>query len=415
MRLGRAVDEAVEGRRGVRAIANRGLFTLLLSQAFLTSGIALSFPFFAIYLHRERGLPMGVVGALLGFNGLCGSVAQGLAGEMSDLLGRRRVMLISLLLRGVTVALLARAIAASWSLAPLAAILCVTSFVGAFFDPAARGWVADRLGPSERQRGYGLLRIAVNLGWAIGPAVGGVLAATSFAPMMAATALICLATAGLVRLTIDDDVAARGEERFSWSAMLGAADRRFRGVLFLSFLTGVVMGQLVISLSVHATQFVGLSETQVGLLFSLNGLIVVLAQYPASRWWARFPITTVLAVGSALFGTGYALVGVGGSFAALCGAMTIVTLGEITTSPAMQSLWANLAAPREKGRYVGLGGFAFHLGAAIGPFLGGLGLQHLSLRHPAAPWAAVGCVAALTAAGFHHLAGSLTAQEEGLT
>ncbi|MBI5203147.1 MAG: MFS transporter, partial [Elusimicrobia bacterium] len=224
MRVRRAADEAVEGRRRGGPIGARGLLTLLLSQAILTSGIALSFPFFAIYLHRERGLPMGVVGALLGFNGLCGSVAQGLAGELSDLLGRRKVMLISLVLRSVTVALLAQAISASWSLWPLAAALCVTSFVGNFFDPAARGWVADRMGPGERQRGYGLLRIAVNLGWAVGPAVGGILAGTAFAPMLFATAGICLATAALVRLMLDDDAAARGEESFSWKGILGAAD-----------------------------------------------------------------------------------------------------------------------------------------------------------------------------------------------
>ncbi|MBI4347794.1 MAG: MFS transporter [Elusimicrobia bacterium] len=415
MRRGRAAQQTVEGRRGVRAISGKNLGTLLVSQAVLTTGIALSFPFFAIYFHRERGLPMGWVGAILGVNGLCGSLASGLAGEFSDLLGRRRVMLLSLLARSASVGLLAWAVHQSWDIAPLVAVLFLTSFVGHFFDPAARGWVADRCAPSERQRAYGLLRIAVNLGWAIGPAVGGLLAQSSFALMFGVTALVCLATAGLVAARIADEPGERAEETFSWSAWLGAADSRFRWVLALSVLNGLVMGQLVISLSVHATQFVGLTAAQVGWLFSLNGILVVLVQYPASRYWARHRLTAVLVAGSAIYAAGFALVGAAGTFAAMCGAMVVVTLGEISTSPAMQSLWANLAPAREKGRFVGLGSFAFHVGTSIGPFLGGLGLEHLSRRHPAAPWAGVAFVAAVAAAGFHALSARLTPEEEGLT
>ena len=388
---------------------------LFICQTVLTSGIALSFPFLALYLHRERGLGMGWVGAALGLNVLFSSLAQALGGEWSDIVGRQRVMRESLVLRTVAVGLLAYAVWRGWATAPLLGLLFVSTFVGNFFEPAARGWVADHCPPAARSRGYGLLRIAVNLGWAIGPAVGGALARSSYALLFAASAAACGVCACIVAWTIEEIPGERSEERFEWSAVLQAGkNARFLRVCGLSLLLGMVMAQLVVSLSMHATEYLALTETQVGWLFSLNGLIVVLLQYPATRWWSEFPLTTALAAGSLFYAAGYSAVGGAATFGAMAAAVGVITVGEITVAPALQSLWANLAPPREKGRYVGFAGFVFQAGSALGPLLGGLGLQYLSPAYPPAPWIGVGILGVAVAAGFYAIRRRFSAEEQGL-
>ncbi|MBI4424691.1 MAG: MFS transporter [Elusimicrobia bacterium] len=394
---------------------SRPLWTLFAAQALLVSGISLSFPFFALYFHRVRGVPMAWTGAALAVNVLVGALAHVVGGEVSDILGRQRVMRWSLILRAVTVAALAWAV---WKEAPIPILLLLlfaSGFVGHLFDPAARGWIADRCPAHERGRAYSLLRIAVNAGWAVGPAVGGALAQTSYALMFLATAAASGACAALVAAGIEDAPGLRPRDVFAWRGMLAAGrDARFLRVSGLSLLVGVVMSQFIVSLSVHSTEFVGLTEGQVGWLFSLNGVLVVLLQYPATSWTGRRPITTAIAAGSLIYAVGYTLVGAAGGLAAMLGAMMVITLGEIVVAPGMQSLWANLAPAPMRGRYVGFGGLAYQIGSAMGPLLGGLGLQHLSPRYPAAPWLGVAGVAVATGAGFLMLSHALTPEEQGL-
>ena len=412
MREWRAAHQALERGGGGRIGRLRSLF---ICQAVLTSGLSLSFPFLALYLHRERGLGMGWVGAVLGLNVVFASVAQALGGELSDIAGRQRVMRDSLSLRAAAVGVLAYAVWRRWPFAPLVSLLFLSTLIGNFFEPAARGWVADHCPPSQRSRGYGLLRIAVNLGWVVGPAVGGTLAQSSYALLFAATAATCGLCSGLVAWTIDNVPGERGEERFAFSGVLQARKNpRFLRVCGLSLALGVVMAQLVVSLSIHATQFVGLTDAQVGWLFSLNGLIVVLIQVPATRWWSQFPLTTALAAGSLFYAAGYAWVGTAPTLVAMSAAIVVVTLGETTVAPALQSLWANLAPPREKGRYVGFAGLVFQMGHALGPLLGGLALQYLSPVHPSMPWLGVALVAAAAGGGFYAIGGRFSSSEQGL-
>lgn len=391
------------------------LWALCVCQCALVSGYALSFPFLAIYLHRERGVSMGWVGAALGASMLFGSLAQAFGGELSDIVGRKPVMRFALGLRAVTIGLLAYGIAERWPIGAILGVLYVSGFFGHFFEPASRGWVADQCGPGERARAYSLLRIAANAGWAVGPAIGGALAAGSYPLMFAVTAAVCGLCALIVTFGIRGAPGSRPEEAFTFGGTLKAgADARFLAVCTLSLLLGTVQSQLVVSLSIHGTKFVAITERQVGLLFSLNGVLVVLLQYGITRLLTGRRLTSALALGSLLYAAGYAWVGAAGGFAALLSAVAVVTLGEITVAPALQSLWANMAPAREKGRYVGFAGFARDVGFALGPLLGGLGLEYWSPRFPAGPWLAVAALGLATAAWFQGLARRLSPGEQGL-
>jgi len=397
-------------------VKGRALWILCLCQGLLTAGLALSFPFFALYLNKTRGVPMGWVGAFLSLSLLASAASHGWGGDLSDRLGRRRVMEAALWGRGLLTAALS---AALWAQGPVWALVLLhmgASLVGFAFAPAARSWIADHSGPDERLHAYGWLRVALNLGWALGPALGGRLAGWSYPGMFAATALVCGVCGLLTRALKEAGEAPRQPAAPFHPADLftAARDERFLRFSLYALLIGMVMAQMVVTLSVHAVTYAGLSDAQVGLLFSLNGLIVVATQNLVTRLIARGRLTTALTTGCLLYAAGYASVGFFSGLGALAASMTVVSLGEVTVSPSLQALMANLAPEGLKGRYVGFAGFMEQIGVALGPLLGGALQQSLSPRWPAAPWLAVCAVGLLAAAGFAQFARQLTPREEGL-
>lgn len=393
----------------------RSLWTLLACQGVLAAGMAVSFPFFALYLNRARGLSMGLVGLLLSLMVLVSAFSQGLGGELSDLWGAKPVLELALTLRGLSVAAMALAMHELWPVWALVLLHLASSFFGSFFDPALRSWIAEEVPPPQRVTAYGRLRVAMNLGWAVGPAAGGILAARSYALMFAVSAGVCAFCLLTLRWGLEARESARGTEAFSLRFLASAAgDRRFLEFCAYSMLIAVVMAQLIVSLSVHSVRFAGLSEAQVGLLFALNGLVVILTQSRATAWMRDRPLSSALAAGSLLYGLGYGWVGLARGFFAMALSIVVVTLGEVLVSPGLPALAANLAPPRLRGRYQGFQGLSHQLGSALGPLLGGVSLQYLSPRWPAAPWLVVAGMGAAAAFGFYRLGRLLESHEEGL-
>lgn len=389
------------------------LWALLGCQATLTAGLALSFPFFAIYLNRDRGLGMGWVGFWLSLMLLASAAGSVVAGELCDLRGAKPVMLWALAWRGLLAGAMAAAIWRRASLPLIVGLHVAGGAFGHFFDPAVRAWIA-RLSAARRVQYFGYHRVAVNLGWAIGPAAGGFLAGRSYAGAFAVTAAFCAACAALLWRALPAGGAVRSGAGLSFRQLLSCApDRRFLHHCACCLLIAVVMGQLTSTLSVHSIAYGGLSEAQVGLLFTVNGALVLLLMLPTSSY-AGWPLTAALAAGCALYAVGYTGVGFARGFPAMAAAVAVLTLGEILVSPRLPSLTANLAPPQELGRYMGLQTLCFTVGAAAAPLLGGAGLQRLSPRWPAATWLAVGGLAAAAAAGFLRLGRRLTQHEEGL-
>lgn len=392
----------------------RPLRLLCLCQAALVAGHALSFPFFALYLTRVRGLRPGEVGVFMALSMLAAAAGFAWGGSISDGYGRVRVMLWSLSLRAVLSAALAAALALALPVTALLALHALSGLVGNTFPSAVRSWVADNRPSRERVEAYGWLRMAGNLGWALGPALGGALAAVSYQAMFLATSFVFAFCAVAVRLSLGASEEPKPGATFSPAGLLAPArDRRYLFFTVCAFLIAVVMAQLIAPLSMHAARYGGLDERRVGLLYSLNGLIVVLAQWPAARLIGRGRLSIALASGCVLYALGYASAGFAGGFAAFAASILLVSVAEVTTSPALQALSANLAPARERGRYLGFSGLMECLGWAVGPLLGGALQQALSPRWPAAPWLCVAALGLVAGAGFLAVRRRLTPEEEG--
>jgi predicted MFS family arabinose efflux permease len=277
-----------------------------------------------------------------------------------------------------------------------------------------RAWIAHEHPPKERPRAYGLLRVAGNAAWAVGPAIGGLLAGRSYAAMFAATSVACFLCLGLLLTVVPDSPAARGGERLDAAAVLsGLRDARFAEFCALTLVLAASMAQLVAPMSAHASSHGGLSEASIGLLFGINGGLVVLLQTRASRLVSGTRLTRALAAGCLFYAAGWALIGHARAWGAFAFGMAVVTVGEVVVSPAMNALAANLAPERLRGRYMGLFGLSYQLGHAAGPALGGWGHDHFTGRWTAAPWLAAGALAGVAGWGYRRLGRRLDPAHEG--
>ncbi len=383
----------------------------------MTAGYSVSFPFLALYLTGHRGVPMAWVGLFLSLSMLVTSVSQVIGGEISDAIGRRKVMVLSLTLRAVLIGVIAWVI---WSGAGLWAIFLfhpLGMFIGSFFQPAARSWVADYVPPAHRMKAYGFMRMGTNAGWAVGPAIGGLLAAGSYAALFFVSAAVYSVCAVVIFMSVKDKPGAArgGMDGFS----LRGAARTLRNPHFLrfcvfSFTMCAAMSQLVVTTSLYSKTYLGFSERQIGLLFTLNGSVVVLLQYFMTRALDGWRITTGLTLGAFCYAAGYLGVGYASSFYMAAAAIFVVTLGELAVSPGLQALGANMAARNEKGRYLGVQGLFQQVGSATGIFLGSNAIGHISPRFQQGPWYIIAFLACVSAAGFWSLGGFLPRAQNGL-
>lgn len=395
--------------------SRRAVIVLCACQAVLNFGLGLAFPFFAIYLNRQRGVPMGWTGAWLSVSVLATAFSQGLGGELSDRFGRRGVMVLALWGRAATVLGLALAVSRNWPVAALIALQVGSNFVAHFFEPASRGWIADHADLADRPQAYGWMRLATSGGFAVGPALGGLLADRSYAAVFAASAAVCAVCALAATLLLDKDAARVGADEFrlagAWQA---SRDPRFMRLCAIYALLSVAMAQLVVPMSVYATRFLALSDSQVGLLLSFNGVLVILFQIPAMQWLSGVPLTSTLAAGSLAYVAGYALVGWARGFPQMALAVGVITIGEIVVPPAVAALAANLAPPRQRGRYLGFFGLSRQVGSALGPVAGCAGLDLAAARGYRGHWPLVCVVAAGAAFGFKGLADWVDPAENGM-
>jgi MFS family permease len=165
---------------------------------------------------------------------------------------------------------------------------------------------------------------------------------------------------------------------------------------------------------VHATAHGGLTETEVGFLFAVNGALVVLFQQAATRVVSRVALTNAAAAGCLFYLAGWSWIGFARGWWPLALGMAIVTGGEIVVSPSLEALAANLAPHHLRGRYLGFQGLLQSLGQALGPLLGGIGFQHFPGWLGPAPWLAAAALAGAAGVGFNRLGRRLERVEQGL-
>jgi len=329
-------------------------------------------PFLMIYVSERLTLPLTTVASLLTLNSIMGLIFSFVAGPVADRFGRKWVMVASLAYNGLYYLLMSRA-------GTLPAFAGLMAFSGAFsplYRVGADAMMADLIEPERRSDAYAILRMSNNLGVAIGPAIGGFVAASSYTTAFYVAAAGMLAYSLLLAVFARETLPARSEpasrprERFGgYGRILG--DRPFVSFVATFTLTQIGSFLLWILLSVYAKQNYGVPESQYGFIPTTNAIMVVLFQVVVTRITKRFPPLWVLAVGTLFYAVGVGSVALGTGFWGFWTSMVITTIGELILIPTSTTYAANQAPPDMRGRYMSVYGLTWSIAAGIGPILGG--------------------------------------------
>lgn len=352
-------------------------FWLLFSGMLISAiGASMIWPFLMIYISERLDSPLTVNASLISLNSIAGLISSLIAGPIIDRLGRKRVMVVSLLTNALGFVLLSRA----QSLAAFALLMVLQGASNPLYRVGADAMIADLIPENKRIDAYSRMRLSNNLGVAIGPALGGFLASVSYAIAFYGAAgglflygfLVALGAKEtlpklLPSLRPSEDPADKG-----WGGYKAVLqDWRFLRFALILVLPQISAAILWVLLGVYTKTHFGISEKLYGWIPVTNASMVVLFQLAVTAVSRRYPPLIALAVGSLLYGLGVGSVALGQGFWGFWISMVIVTVGEMILVPTSSTYVANLAPPDRRGRYMSLYSLTWIVASGIGPLAGG--------------------------------------------
>jgi len=340
-------------------------------------GNGLAFPFLFIYLHNVRGFPLPMVGLIAGTSAAVGIASIPTAGIIVDRIGGKPTLIGALFLLAVgfgAYALVHR----PWEAFGAAAIVGVGN--GAFW-PSQSALIIGLTPPARRHASFALQRVMRNFGLGLGGVAGGLIATTSnptsYTVLFTLDAVTFLVFV-LVLWFVPDPGLSRTEAEEPGHYREVLRNRVFLAVVGLN-VAYVAAGYAQLEvLPVFAKNQAGVTEREIGFIFFVNTLAIVLAQLPLTKILEgrrRMPalalMTFVWAVTWMIVFTGGVWFNAGSAAIVFGLAAIIFGLGECLHGPTQGALVADLAPPRLRGRYMALSTLSWEIGFAIGPTAAG--------------------------------------------
>jgi MFS family permease len=346
-----------------------------------TAGASMIMPFLMIYATDKLGIPLSAAVTLITISAGTTLFSSFLAGSLADRVGRKLVMNISLTISGL--AYLGMRFAVTYP--TLAVLMFLIGFANAFYAVGADAMMADLVPSEKRADGYAINRIMNNAGFAIGPAVGGFLAASSYNLAFLAGAAGMLIYSGLLfflareTLTRQDGPAmARGPDGGGYGQVF--RDGRYLAFIGIFSLGLIAPGMLWVLLAVYTKNNFGLRENIFGWIPTTNALMCVFMQYMVTRVTRRYSTLPVMAVGMLIYALGVGSVALMSGFWGFWISMVILTFGELTLIPTASKFVADIAPADMRGRYMSLYWLAWGLSRATAPLIGGALNDHIGPR-----------------------------------
>ncbi|HWQ05140.1 MAG TPA: MFS transporter [Longilinea sp.] len=365
-----------------------------------TIGASMVWPFLMIYVSEKLELPLSTVTSLMTVNAVTGLIFAFIAGPVADRIGRKRIMVISLIADGLAFLLLGQA----KSYLAFLALMALRGAINPLYRVGADAMMADLIGPEKRPEAYSLLRMSNNVGVAIGPSIGGFIAGLSY-HLAFIIAAIGMTTYGVLVLTrahetLPQTGSIRPPERFAGYDRI-LRDRPYIYFVLSFLLNSIVASMVWVLLSVYAKHNFNVPESQYGFIATTNALMVVFFQFAVTQVTRRRATLPVMAVGALFYAVGGASIALGHGFWGFWLSMVIMTVGELIMTPTGSTYVANLAPPDMRGRYMSLYGLTWSLAAGIGPLLGGFLNDNVA---PVAIWYGAGIIGLTSVAAFTVLA-----------
>jgi predicted MFS family arabinose efflux permease len=359
-------------------------------------------PFMTLYLTQpSMGYSIGQAGTVIAIFGL-GAVCGGwLGGRLTDKWGFHRVQMVTLGGGGILFIVLGQM--RSYPL--ICGCTFLLSVVNEAFRPANSTAIAAYSKEEYRTRSFSLNRLAINLGWAFGGALGGLLASFNFHLLFWVDGITNLLAVLLLRSLLGPASAAVIARHRN--AEEGPARSPYRDKVYLIFIGCTIVFaacffQIFSVLPVFYKQVGHLSELMIGMLLTVNGLfIVIFEMVVVFKMEGRKENLVYIMYGNCLVGSAFVVLNIFPVTTYLAySSMLLISMGEMMSMPFLNSFWVSRTTAANRGRYAGLNTIAWSTAQVIGPATGAEVAQHVGFR--TLWWGVAGCCV-VAAAGFRWL------------
>lgn len=379
-----------------------GQFWLLMVASFVDLvGGFLIFPFFSLYFTEKFNVSLAQVGIIYAIWALSGLLGQALGGALADRAGRKFMVIVGLVFSALTSLVFALVTDFAW--------VYLTAAIGGVFSssarPARQAMIADLLHADQLTEGYSIARVIANVAFAIGPALGGLLASVSYVLLFFIDAATSILTAIIIAIFLLETQSSSAAQKTSQQTVTQTfkgyfqvlRDRILVTVILLAMIVVPVYWQWYFSVPVFMRDVHFMPPYFYGSLMSMAGIIVVFIQLPLTRWLRPYPPLIIMILGSLLFALGFGMFGFVSGLIWFAFAFAIITFGEMVFFPTQQAIVARLAPEELRARYMAVAGIAFSLPNMFGPALGGYLLDQFD---PNLLWYLGGIVCIIGAVGY---------------
>lgn len=317
-------------------------------------------PFLSLYLTQDLGFTLENVGIIMSCFGLGSLVGSWLGGKLTDLFGSYQVMLVSLILTGILFITL-QYLVSFWAICGGIFLLMI---IADAFRPATFVALSAYSKPENKTRSVTLIRLAINLGFSAGPALGGLIIGLSgYSGLFWADGLTCLA-AGILLLILLNPKKVKVLDSIENKTPLSAyKDPPYWVFIIAMVLFGFVFVQYFSTIPIYYKDIHSLNETQIGLLLGMNGFLIFVFEMPLIKFLETRSLSKIsnMIIGLTLVSLSLLLLNSTPWIGVLVIGMLLMTLGEMIAFPFSNAFAMDRAKRGRQGEYMALYSIAFSI------------------------------------------------------
>ncbi len=349
-----------------------------------TVGSSMIWWFLMVYVMQQTKISLTQAATLTSIQATAGILAAFIAGPITDRVGRKWVMVVSLAGNGLVYFFMS----AAHSYLAFAVLMALAGSFNPLYRVGADATVADLIKPEKRADAYALMRLSNNAGISIGPMIGGTISAISitipfyFAGVGMVIYSLLLAFLAIETMPKSLDTGEKAPNPFKGYLQV------FRDAKFLTFIGAFILAQMCattiwILMPVYANSNFSIPMSRYDIIPTTNALMVVFIQLFVTRITRKYRPLPVMMIGTLFYALGVGSVAFDTSLTGFWISIVIMTIGELILMPTSSSYVANLAPADMRGRYMSIAGLTWSAAFGIAPVLGGLLNDNVA---PVATW-----------------------------
>lgn len=338
-------------------------------------------PFLGVYMTDHLKFSLENTGIVLSFYGIGSVLGSWLGGFLTDKFGEYYIQSWSLFLSAPIFIIMPF----FSSVEMMALLIFLQSSISDTFRPANSVAITKYARPENLTKAFSLNRMAINLGFSIGPALGGILSGISYNFLFIVNGIGAV-TAGIIYVIFfrRRNKIFREKKKLEPTKTIEKTvtkspykDYPFLLYSFLCAVFAVCFFQFFNTIPLFYKDVAKLDQSTIGFILGYSGFIIVLLEMPLVSLAERvLKIPQILSIGIIMSGVSYLLLLFGSNIPLLLLSMSILSIAEIWVLPFMSTVTTLRAERGNKGAYMGLNGIAFSFSFIFTPFLGTYVVSH---------------------------------------